>query len=187
MITSKINGGKGTVGKLVNDSTLYQEAAAGVTSLHEDADALQHNFLLRGFFRNRGYASPDEVKKHVVSQLPKESPSKSFMFDPKNLFEKPDSAKLKNPKLLNPAGEFLQANQFESAVIVTSYGMKGDSEQTRVLTDARSFAVRKYLVENFKLDDARIKTIGLGKKADDGPEGKAELLIYGLGKEQAQK
>jgi ABC-type transporter Mla subunit MlaD len=42
LITTKINTGQGTVGKLINDSTLYRQAAAGVTSLHEDADAMKH-------------------------------------------------------------------------------------------------------------------------------------------------
>src|SRR6267154_184558 len=62
-ITAKINGGEGTVGKLVNDKTLYQQASAGLTSLHDDADALKHNFLLRGFFKERGYSDPEEIKK----------------------------------------------------------------------------------------------------------------------------
>ena len=37
MITAKINSGEGSIGKLVNDKTLYKEAAAGMASLHDDA------------------------------------------------------------------------------------------------------------------------------------------------------
>jgi len=54
-ITSKINQGRGTIGALVNDKKIYEQASAGVTALNEDAEALKHNFLLRGFFRSRGY------------------------------------------------------------------------------------------------------------------------------------
>jgi hypothetical protein len=110
MITAKINTGKGTAGKLVNDPTLYKQAAAGATALHEDAEALQHNFLLRGFFKNQGYANPEEITLHEVPQLPKEQAVKSFAYDPKNLFDKPDSAKLKNEKSLDAAGQELGAD-----------------------------------------------------------------------------
>ena len=179
MITGKINGGQGTMGKLVNDKTLYQEATAGLTALHEDADALKHNFLLRGFFNDRGYTNPEEVKKYQVAELPKAAAGKTFTFDTKGLFDKPTSAKLKNSKLLNAAGEFLQSHKFDSAVIVAASSMKGDTEKERVLTEARSFVVRKYLVEHFRLTDTRLKTIGLGKTSNVGSEGTVELRVFG--------
>jgi phospholipid/cholesterol/gamma-HCH transport system substrate-binding protein len=178
MITAKINTGKGTVGKLVNDSTLYKQAAAGVASLHDDADALQHNFLLRGFFKDRGYTNPAEIMEHEVPQLPKGPSIKTFEYNPKNLFDKPDAAKLKNEKSLDAAGQFLQTQKFGLAVIKATTGTKGDSEKQRVLSEARSFVVRKYLVENFQLDDTRVKTLGLGKTPDSSPDGSIEILIY---------
>jgi hypothetical protein len=38
--------------------------------------------------------------------------------------------------------------------------------------------VRDYLTQNFKLDDTRIKTIGLGKAGEGSDNGKVEILIY---------
>jgi outer membrane protein OmpA-like peptidoglycan-associated protein len=178
MITTKINTGQGTVGKLINDTTLYRQAAAGVTSMHDDADALKHNFLLRGFFKERGYANPAEVREHAVSQLPSEKPAKSFQYDPKSLFDKPDSARLKNQKSLNAAGQYLQSQQFGLAVIAASTGRTGDSDKELALSEARSFVVRKYLVENFPLDDRRLKTLGLGKSATASEGGSIEILLY---------
>lgn len=178
MITAKINSGQGTIGKLINDTTLYKQAAAGISSLHEDADALQHNFLLRGFFKNQGYSNPAEIEEHEVSQLPKQQASKTFDFNPKTLFDKPDTAKLRNEKDLAAAGQFLAGQKFGLAVIEVTAGNKGDSEKQRVLSEARGFVVRKYLVDNFQLDDTRIKTLGLGKTADASPEGSIEILIY---------
>src|SRR3984885_8966585 len=178
MITAKINTGAGTVGKLINDSTLYKQAAAGATALHEDADALQHNFLLRGFFKNQGYTNPAEIEEHEVPQLPKEAAFKSFDYNPKDLFDKPDAAKLKNEKSLDAAGQFLQGQKFGLAVVVATTGRKGDSDKERVLSEARSFVVRKYLVENFQLDDTRVKTLGLGKTADSSPDGGVQIRIY---------
>jgi phospholipid/cholesterol/gamma-HCH transport system substrate-binding protein len=178
LITAKINNGQGTVGKLINDTTLYKQAAAGITSLHEDADALQHNFLLRGFFKSQGYSNPAEITLHEVAQLPKEAATKSFEYNPKDLFDKPDAAKLKNEKSLDAAGQFLQSQKFGLAVIVASAGGKGDSDKARVLSEARSFVIRKYVIENFQMDDTRVKTLGLGKIADSSPDGSLAIRIY---------
>src|ERR1700691_2882435 len=89
-ITGKVNPGQGTAGKLINDTTLYKQAAAGVTSIHDDAEALQHNFLLRGFFKSQGYSNPAEITQHEVAQLPGTPAVKSFAYNPKSLFDKPD-------------------------------------------------------------------------------------------------
>jgi len=38
--------------------------------------------------------------------------------------------------------------------------------------------IRNYLVQNFRLDDTRIKTMGLGKTEDAGENGKIQILVY---------
>ena len=178
-ITSKINQGRGTIGALVNDKSVYQQAAAGVTALNEDAEALKHNFLLRGFFRNRGYEDTAELAKHQVAQLPAQPPQKAFAYDSNKVFDKPDSAKLKNQKVLNEAGKYLETEIFGVAVIKSSTGMKGDSDKAHELTQARAYVARDYLVQNFKLDDQRIKTMGAGKTQDGSDQ--LEILVYSPG------
>jgi len=192
LITGKINSGHGTVGKLINDPTLYQQASASVTSMHDSADAMRHNFLLRGFFKNRGYTNPAELKQNAISQLPTAKAIKSFEYNPKKLFDKPDSGKLKNQKNLNDAGQYLQSQKFGLAVIAVSTGRTGDSSKEQVLSEARGFVVRKYLVENFSLDDTRLKTLGLGKSATANEDGSIEILVYAntpvaVGKAPARK
>jgi hypothetical protein len=59
--------------------------------------------------------------------------------------------------------------------------MKGDTEKDRLLTKARAMVARDYLVQNFKLDDTRIKTIGLGKSTEIGEGGALEILVYPVG------
>jgi phospholipid/cholesterol/gamma-HCH transport system substrate-binding protein len=184
-ISAKINRGEGTVGALINDKKIYQqanaataEAKAGATAFDENMEALKHNFLLRGFFKKRGYEDEVELKKHEISRLPTEPAVKKFEYDAKQIFDKPDTAKLKNQKPLNEAGKFLQDNKYGLAVVVAYTSMKGDSEKDRVLTEARSMIVRDYLTQNFKLADTRIKTLGLGKVGDATDNGKVEILIY---------
>jgi phospholipid/cholesterol/gamma-HCH transport system substrate-binding protein len=177
-IATKIDQGDGTLGALVNDKTIYQQAAAGVTSFRDDMQALKHNFLLRGFFNRRGYEDADELTKHEIARLPAAPYRKTFRYDSKQLFDKPDAAKLKNQKVLKEAGKFLEESKFGLAVVTASTGTKGDTGKARVVSEARAMVIRDYLSENFQLDDLRIKTLGLGKTEDGGEAGTVEILVY---------
>ena len=180
-ITTKIDQGQGTIGALINNKKVYQNVNAGAAAFQENMEALKHNFFLRGFFKERGYQSAADLKKNEISQLPGAPVAKKFTYEAKKIFDKPDTAKLKNDKTLNETGEFLQSNQFGIAVIAAYTDMKGDSQTNHLLTEARAMVVRDYLVKNFKLEDTRIKTIGLGK-SDKAPDGGAvEVLIYPQG------
>jgi phospholipid/cholesterol/gamma-HCH transport system substrate-binding protein len=185
-ITTRINQGQGSIGALINDKKIYQNMNAGTNAFKEDMEALKHNFFLRGFFKERGYESAADLKKNEIAQLPDKPAEKKFDYEAKKIFDKPDTAKLKNEKTLNDTGSFLQSNQFGLAVIAAYTDMKGDSQTNHLLTEARAMVVRDYLVKNFKLEDTRIKTIGLGK-SDKAPEGGIiEVLVYPEGTTTAQ-
>ncbi len=204
-ITTKIDQGQGTVGALINNKKIYQNVNAGATAFQENMEALKHNFFLRGFFKERGYESAADLKKNEISQLPDKPVAKQFTYekneisqlpdkpvakqftyDAKKVFDKPDAAKLKDAKALNDAGNYLQSNPFGLAVVAAYTDMKGDTEKDRLLTEARSMVARDYLVKNFKLQDTKIKTIGLGK-SDQAPDGgSVEILIYPEGTTAAQ-
>jgi len=199
-ISAKIDKGEGTAGALVNDKALYTNleltssslrdtmthAQAGVTDFQENMEAMKHNFLLRGYFKSRGYEDSSELAKNEIERLPQGTPTKQFTYSAKQLFDKQDSAKLKNQKSLNTGGEFLANNPFAFAVIVASAGMEGDTQKDFVLTEARAMVVREYLVENFGFDDSQLKTLGMGKQADtnsDAGWGSVQILIYPAGTE----
>lgn len=199
-ISAKINAGQGTVGALVNDKQLYNnlqqttatmnntmlQAQAGVTDFQENMEALKHNFFLRGYFKNRGYEDSAELAKDEIDHLPQGAPVKEFTFPAKQLFDKQDSAKLKNQKSLNAGGEFLADNQFGFAVVVASTGMEGDTQKDFVLTEARAMVVREYLVEHFGFDDSQLKTLGMGKQttaSSDASWGTVQIFVYPVGTE----
>jgi phospholipid/cholesterol/gamma-HCH transport system substrate-binding protein len=177
-ITTKIDQGQGTMGELINDKSVYQQVNAAVTSLQENMEALKHNFLTRGFFKKRGYEDSDELTLHEIAKVPAGPVLKTFAYDPKQIFDQPDSAKLKNKKALNEAGSFLEGEPFGLVVVTASTGMRGDSDKDRQLTEAQSMVIRDYLVQNFRLDDTRIKKIGLGKSSTAGDNGGIEIVIY---------
>src|SRR5579863_3324786 len=199
-ISAKIDRGQGTAGALVNDKALYtnleqtsgamrdtmSQAQAGVTDFQENMEAMKHNFLLRGYFKSRGYEDSAELAKNEIERLPQGAPTKQFTYSAKQLFDKQDSAKLKNQKSLTAGGEFLSNNHFGFAVVVASAGMEGDAQKDLVLTEARAMVVREYLVENFGFDDSQLRTLGMGKQADtnsDAGWGSVQILIYPAGTE----
>ncbi len=193
-ITSKINDGEGTIGAFVNDRKTFEninamtgslrevvdEAKTGVVSFQENMEALKHNFLLRGFFKDRGYFDSADLTRYAIDRLPEGTPSKKFLITNKDLFDKPDNAKLDKEKLLNEAGKYLESNEFGFVVIVVHTGSQGSKEENLKLSQARAAVVRQYLAETFKIDDSRIRTLGLGESAqsETGKEGSLEVLIY---------
>ena len=197
-ITAKIDSGKGSVGQLVNDTSLYtnlqktsatlQEtvfhAEAGVADFQDNMEALKHNFFLSGYFKKRGYENSAQLTANEVERLPSGDPVKTFSFPAKELFDGRDSAKLKHGKSLNPGGEFLAGNEFGLVVITAATGMEGDSQKNLKLTEARAVVVREYLVEHYGFDDDRVKTLGRGETSGTGSEkdwGTIQILIYPAG------
>jgi phospholipid/cholesterol/gamma-HCH transport system substrate-binding protein len=194
-ITLKINNGQGTIGSLVNDKKIYTQldqttaglrdtighAQAGVTAFQENMEAMKQNFLVRGFYKKRGYENSADLAKNDIPQLPEATPLKTFTFDSKKLFDKQDTAKPKNEKSLRAAGQFLADTEFGVAVVVVSAGTTGDEQKDLVLTQARAMVVRDYLVNNFSFDDSQLKTLGLGKGKSDAPDsgwGNVEIIVY---------
>ena len=127
---------------------------------------------------------PADFAKNEIPRLPDDSPLKTFAYEPKRLFDKIDTAKLKNQNSLRAAGQFLAANEFGVAVVVVYAGMTGEAQKDRLLTQARAGVIRAYLVENFGFDDMRLKTLGGGKKVDasaDSTWGAVEIIVYPAG------
>ena len=199
-ISAKIDQGQGTVGALINDKKLYgnldqtmngirdtvAQAQVGVTDFQENMEGMKHNFFLRGYFKNRGYEDSAELAKDEIARLSQSSPLKTFTIEAKQLFAKVDTAKLKNQKSLDAAGDFLADNDFGLAVVLAYSSMEGDTEKNLVLTQGRALVVREYLVENFAFDDRQLKTLGMGKKSGTSPEtgwGAIEILVYPTGTE----
>jgi len=197
-ISTKIDEGQGTVGALINDKRIYTQldetiaglrdtvikTQAGVTDFQENMEAIKKNFLVRGFYKNRGYEDSADLVKNEIASLPLAEPLKTFTYEPQQLFDKIDTAKPKNQKSLRAAGQFLADNEFGVAVVVVSTGMSGDTDKDLILTQARASVVRGYLVDNFGFDDSLLKTFGIGKKngiATDAGWGVVQIIIYSPG------
>jgi len=197
-ISTKIDEGQGTVGALINDKRIYTQldetiaglrdtvikTQAGVTDFQENMEAIKKNFLVRGFYKNRGYEDSADLVKNEIASLPLAEPLKTFTYEPQQLFDKIDTAKPMNQKSLRAAGQFLADNGCGVAVVVVSTGMSGDTDKDLIWTQARASVVRGYLVDNFGFDDSQLKTFGIGKKngiATDAGWGVVQIIIYSPG------
>jgi len=197
-VSAKIDSGNGTVGALVNDKALYNNldqtasgakaavasADAGIKDFQDNMEALKHNFLLRGYFKNRGYEDSADLGKDEIVSAPQGATIKDFTYQSKDLFDKQDSAKLKGQKALNAAGEFLAANDFGVAVIEVSSGSIGSSDADLTLAQARAMVVRDYIVQHYGFDDTKLKTLSLGKQTGETSKadwGEVKILIYPTG------
>ena len=162
------------------------QAQIGVTDFQENMEALKHNFFLSGYFKKRGYEDATDLAANRIIRLPQATPEKTFTYAVRQLFDGADSAKLKDPKTLRAAGNFLAQSPFGVAVITVSAGMEGDTQRDLVLTEARAMVIREYLVENFGFDDSQLKTLGLGKQTGENPGvdgGSIQILIFPQGTE----
>jgi phospholipid/cholesterol/gamma-HCH transport system substrate-binding protein len=197
-VSAKIDSGNGTVGALVNDRDLYNNldqtassarsaassAQTGIKDFQDNMEALKHNFLLKGYFKNRGYEDSADLGKDEVAYVPQAATVKDFTFQAKDLFDKQDSAKLKGQKALNPAGEYLAGNDFGVAVVQVSTGKSGSTDSDLTLAQARAMVVRDYIVQHYGFDDTKLKTVALGKDTTETSKadwGQIKILIYPSG------
>jgi len=183
-ISTKVDQGQGTIGALINDKKIYNQAtaataqaAAGAAAFKDDMDAAKHNFLLRGFFKKRGYEDSSELTKNEIDALPKGRALKTFTYEGEVMFNK-GTAKMKKEKDLDEAGSFLEANKFGLVVVAGYTGQRGDSDKNRELAQARAAVARAYLAKNFKLDDKLLKTIGIGEQRSPKDQGRVEVLVF---------
>lgn len=194
-VSAKIDQGKGTVGALINDRSIYNSfddtakkadatvasAQTGIKDFQDNMEALKHNFLLRGYFKNRGYEDSADLGKDAIANAPNGTPVKEFEYDAKDLFDKKDTARLKGQKKLKDAGDYLASNDFGVAVIEISTGATGSSDEDMTLAEGRALALRDYIVQHYGFDDTKLKTLSLGKQTDQASKsgwGEVRIVIY---------
>jgi hypothetical protein len=196
-VSAKIDSGQGSVGALINDRDIYAslaqstatlqttmvQAQAGVADFRDNMQALQHNFLLRGYFKRRGYGESTDLVEDEIDQLPTGTPLKTFTYLPTQLFGDKDSVQLHNQQKLNECGEYLAKNEYGVVAIVITSGMEGDTQKQMVSTQVRAMLIRDYLVQHYGFDDKQLKTMALGKQARGEGTGQEsiQILIYPVG------
>jgi len=160
----------GTVTALAGNlqSTLVSTEAA-MTNLADATEALKHNFLLRGYFKRRGYfnlaeLSPVDYRQGALAQ---EGRKALRIWVPASLlFEKttPGLAVLTaaaRERLDSAMGEFVQYRE-AGPLIVEGLAQGPDEAERYLVSRTRATVVRNYLVSRFELDPTAVGVMALG-------------------------
>jgi phospholipid/cholesterol/gamma-HCH transport system substrate-binding protein len=228
-IAEGIRGGKGSLGKLVNDDELYtcvtaiakqtediatgarlvvenarktlegfqsedgpvQGMTASVTQTMDDArlamaglaenmDAMKHNFLLRGFFKGRGYydlaqMSPADYRKGALTKgsdrrLVRVWRRSDALFEPQP--DHPADERLTNEGktgIDSAIAPYLE-HVASGIVMVEGYAQRGTRDEQYLRSHARASIVRDYLIAKFHLDPQATGAMPLSADSPDSPE-----------------
>jgi hypothetical protein len=154
---------------------------AATLNMAEGTEALKHNFLLRGFFRSRGYYNLDRIS---AEQYRRDSaftsaanfrawlPASELFQDVSNGQEELSAA---GKKLLDDSLTEYGDSIVENPIVVEGYCGGRPADQLR-LSHSRAILVRQFLQARFQLDSAHLGIValknapprGIGRTAWDG-------------------
>lgn len=161
-----------------------ESAQQAMSSLADDAEALKHNFLLRGFFRKRGYFNLDEitVAEYRKSKFVKGDAAKRAWLDKKELFSGSDELTPRGKAAIDKAiGTFVEDLR-NNPVVVEGYSAEGSPDERYRKALKRATAVQKYIETKYQLEDKHTGAIPLGstppeKTGKDSWDGVAVVLL----------
>jgi phospholipid/cholesterol/gamma-HCH transport system substrate-binding protein len=158
-----------------------EEARNAMAGFAENMEALKHNFLVRGFFNERGFfnlqtISPEEYRHGALTRGGARrivrvwlSASVSFEPDP----DRPDTDRLTpegKARLDSAIAPFL--DWFPGRVLmVEGYATSGTKDEQYLRSRARASLARDYLIGKFHLDPQLTGVMPLGAEAEGSPTG----------------
>lgn len=167
------------------------DARKAMSGFAESMEALKHNFLLRGFFRDRGFfnlsdVSPAEYRKGA---LMRGGTRARVWLRSEALFEpapgEPATERLTvagKARLDSALGDY--ADRLATGVLmIEGYAQPGTKGEQYLRSRLRASLVRDYLIDAFSLTPQKIGIMPLGKESTGSPGGEAwdgvALAIFG--------
>jgi phospholipid/cholesterol/gamma-HCH transport system substrate-binding protein len=157
----------------IRESLMNVNAAS--LNLADDSEALKHNFLLKGFFRRRGYynldrISPEQYRRDAAftSQANYRAwlRAADLFQDGSNGQEELSAA---GKALLDGALTESSDTFFESPIVIEGYCNARPVDQLRV-SHSRAILVRQYLQGHFQLDSNNLGIVSLKTSPPNGAE-----------------
>ena len=156
-------------------------ARLAMAGFAENMEALKHNFLVRGFFNDRGFfnlaaLSPAEYRAGALTRKGARRTVRIWLGAPV-LFEsdpeKPDSERLTDDgkvRLDSAMATFLDQVP-SAALIVEGHAQTGTKDEQYLRSRLRSSTVRGYLIGKFQLDPLMTGIMPLGRDSEGSPDG----------------
>ena len=163
-----------TAGANIRESLMNANSAS--LNLADDTEALKHNFLVRGFFRNRGYyninrISPEQYRRDAAFTSRANyrawlSASELFQAGSNGQEELSAGGKALLDGTLTENGD----SMFESPIVIEGYcNGTGPADQLR-LSRIRAILVRQYLQSHFQLDSSNLGIVAMKNSPPSGVE-----------------
>jgi phospholipid/cholesterol/gamma-HCH transport system substrate-binding protein len=154
------------------------EARNAMAGFAENMEAMNHNFLLRGFFNDRGFfnladISPDAYRRGALTRDGDRRAVRVWLGAPV-LFEadseQPGRERLSEggkARLDSSVATFIDSLPGD-ALIVEGYARQGTKDEQYLHSRIRASLVRDYLINKFELDPQLTAVMPLGADGDDG-------------------
>jgi len=164
--------GGATAAATIRESLSNVNVAAA--NMADETEALKHNFLLRSFFRKRGYytlagLSPDLYRKDALFAA--QNTDRAWL--PADQLFHPDSRGLE--ELTSHGRSALSAELakygqkiFQSPIMVEGYSDCEIVSDRLAVSRARAILVRNYLQSHFHLDSGKLGAVALEDRPPDG-------------------
>ena len=161
-----------TAGVNIRESLSNVNTAAG--NVTDETEALKHNFLLRGFFRRRGYYNlanipPDKYRADKLIKSP--SAARSWLAADALFTEKPDGSEqltVQGKSLLDSAIAKHGDPVLDSPVVIEGYSNDASGAAQLVRARRRAILVRSYLEDHLQLNASNIGVVGLSDQPPNG-------------------
>jgi phospholipid/cholesterol/gamma-HCH transport system substrate-binding protein len=136
-------------------------------NMADDTEALKHNFLLRGFFRSRGYFSLDRLSPDLYRKDPlfsRPDNRRAWLHVDELFTPTADGAEQLTPKgraLLSVTVAQYGAAILQSPLVIEGYSDAPNAAQRLATSRARAILVRNYVRNQFQLDPSAIGSVAL--------------------------
>lgn len=174
-VATSIREGEGTLGRLVRDDEAYRrlvrltsEGERTLDDLNDNLDALKHTWPISGYFNKRAYFDRDRALYQPGADR------ESRTLEAAELFERGRAVlTAAGRRHLDEVAAWLEPRlKSESELVIASFTDESlDEDLAQVLTQERSEAVRRYLIDRHRVNAAgwfrsrKVAAIGFGTQA----------------------
>jgi len=157
------------------------EARVAMAAFADNMEALKHNFLLRGFFNDRGYfnlasISPADYRKGALTNNGARRSVRiwlleSILFEPDP--EVPGAERLseEGKRRLDSAMATFVDQMPAAALIVEGYVQRGSKDEQHLRSRVLASLTLDYLIGRFQLDPRMTTVMPLGSDSEGSPDG----------------
>jgi len=148
-------------------------AQRAMTNLADDAEAMKHNFFLRGFFKKRGFYDLSDLTpaQYRSSKFVKDRAVKRVWIEGGQLFtsaaKRADELSPQGRKEVDRAMANFVSDLPNRPIIVEGYSERGLPAERFLRAQEHAVAVQRYLAERFKLPANMVGAIPLGDMPPD--------------------